>query len=133
MPRLSDVVKLFLTLAGIFLLIIAIPFLDEMGSRKMREVSANLEVGVPIEDEGRLIDQSATDYIESIREDIITVYPNTATESKDDFFIMTEADETFIIKVSDENGTYTHTEKQVTEDTKELSAMKEASIQTIVR
>lgn len=73
--------------------------------------------------------QSSSSYVQSIKEDTVAIYPNTVTDNKNDYFVVTGSDETFHIVTSKENGTFTHIETEVTEDTQELATMKDASIQ----
>lgn len=73
--------------------------------------------------------QTASGYANTIREDALAVYPNTVTDANNDFFIVTEEDQTIYVKVTKENNVYTHSETEVTEDTEELLTMKTASIE----
>lgn len=81
---------------------------------------------------GETNEDTITDYLNQIKEGVVAVYPNSVTDNDMDYFVTTEANETYFITVSEHDSFYTHTEVKLSEDTQDLSDMKEASLNAAI-
>lgn len=69
-----------------------------------------------------------TAYIQTQFDTNVTVIANTVTDEDNDFFVVTEDDEDYYVTITGEDKVYTHTSKQMSEDTETLNEMKTTSI-----